>query len=36
MKGWGCRMFVLGFDHHSVHAGIRAAKDRYASFFCAS
>ena len=33
MKGWGCRMFVLGFDHHSVHAGIRAAKDRYSSFF---
>jgi 2-dehydro-3-deoxyglucarate aldolase/4-hydroxy-2-oxoheptanedioate aldolase len=33
MKGWGCRMFVLGFDHHSFHAGIRAAKDRYSSFF---
>jgi len=33
MKNWGCKMFVLGFDHHSVHAGIRATKDRYASFF---
>jgi len=33
MKGWGCRMFVLGFDIHAFHAGIRAAKDRYASFF---
>jgi 2-dehydro-3-deoxyglucarate aldolase/4-hydroxy-2-oxoheptanedioate aldolase len=33
MKAWGCRMFVLGFDIHAVHAGIRAAKDRYASFF---
>ena len=33
MAGWGCRMFVLGFDHHAFHAGIRAAKERYASFF---
>jgi 2-keto-3-deoxy-L-rhamnonate aldolase RhmA len=33
MKAWGCRMFVLGFDHHSLHAGIRAAKERYSSFF---
>jgi 2-dehydro-3-deoxyglucarate aldolase/4-hydroxy-2-oxoheptanedioate aldolase len=33
MLDWGCRMFVLGFDHHSVHAGIRATKERYASFF---
>ena len=33
MRGWGCRMFVLGFDHHAVHAGIRAAKERYGSFF---
>jgi 2-dehydro-3-deoxyglucarate aldolase/4-hydroxy-2-oxoheptanedioate aldolase len=33
MAGWGCRMFVLGFDIHAVHAGVRAAKERYASFF---
>jgi 4-hydroxy-2-oxoheptanedioate aldolase len=33
MAGWGCTMFVLGFDIHVVHAGIRAAKERYASFF---
>ncbi len=33
MLGWGCRMFVLGFDIHVVHAGIRAAKARYGSFF---
>jgi 2-dehydro-3-deoxyglucarate aldolase/4-hydroxy-2-oxoheptanedioate aldolase len=33
MKGWGCQMFVLGFDIHVVHAGVRAAKERYASFF---
>lgn len=33
MTGWGCRMFVLGFDIHAVHAGIRAAKERYATFF---
>ena len=26
MRGWGCRMFVLGFDIHVVHAGIRAAE----------
>lgn len=35
MKGWGCRMFVLGFDTSSLHAGIRATKERYASFFAA-
>jgi 2-dehydro-3-deoxyglucarate aldolase/4-hydroxy-2-oxoheptanedioate aldolase len=35
MRGWGCQMFVLGFDHHAVHAGIRATKDRYAGFFSA-
>jgi 2-keto-3-deoxy-L-rhamnonate aldolase RhmA len=29
----GCRMFVLGFDIHAVHAGIRAAKERYAAFY---
>lgn len=33
MIGWGCRMFVLGFDIHIVHAGIRATKERYAPFF---
>ena len=33
MARWGCRLFVLGFDIHAVHAGIRAAKDRYAAFF---
>ena len=33
MADWGCTMFVLGFDIHAFHAGIRAAKERYASFF---
>lgn len=33
MRNWGCRMFVLGFDIHAFHAGIRTAKDRYAPFF---
>jgi 2-keto-3-deoxy-L-rhamnonate aldolase RhmA len=33
MRGWGCQMFVLGLDLHAVHAGIRAAKERYAAFF---
>jgi 2-keto-3-deoxy-L-rhamnonate aldolase RhmA len=33
MRALGCRMFVLGFDIHSFHAGIRAAKQRNASFF---
>jgi 4-hydroxy-2-oxoheptanedioate aldolase len=33
MAGWGCTMFVLGFDIHALHAGIRAAKERYARFF---
>ncbi len=33
MAGWGCRMFVLGFDIHAFHAGIRSTKERYASFF---
>ncbi len=32
MRGWGCRMFVLGFDIHAVHAGIRAT-ERYKTFF---
>ncbi|WP_406693450.1 aldolase/citrate lyase family protein [Singulisphaera sp. Ch08] len=33
MRGWGCQMFVLGFDIHAFHAGIRAAKERYGPFF---
>jgi 2-dehydro-3-deoxyglucarate aldolase/4-hydroxy-2-oxoheptanedioate aldolase len=33
MAEWGCRMFVLGLDIHVVHAGIRAAKERYGAFF---
>jgi 2-dehydro-3-deoxyglucarate aldolase/4-hydroxy-2-oxoheptanedioate aldolase len=33
MRDWGCRMFVVAFDHQSVHAGIRAAKGRYEAFF---
>ncbi len=33
MADWGCTMFVLGFDIHALHAGIRAAKERYAGFF---
>lgn len=33
MLGWGCKMFVLAFDIHAVHAGIRATKSRYGSFF---
>jgi 4-hydroxy-2-oxoheptanedioate aldolase len=33
MADWGCTMFVLGFDIHALHAGIRAAKERYSPFF---
>ena len=33
MRGWGCKMFVFGFDIHAMHAGVRASKERYASFF---
>jgi 2-dehydro-3-deoxyglucarate aldolase/4-hydroxy-2-oxoheptanedioate aldolase len=33
MMAWGCKMFVLGFDIHAVHGGIRATKERYAAFF---
>ncbi len=33
MRGWGCRMFVVGFDIHAFHAGIRATKERYSAFF---
>jgi len=33
MRGWGCRMFVLGFDIHTFQAGIRNVKERYSTFF---
>jgi 2-dehydro-3-deoxyglucarate aldolase/4-hydroxy-2-oxoheptanedioate aldolase len=33
MRNWGCQMFVLAFDMHMIHAGIRATKSRYESFF---
>ena len=33
MRSWGCQMFVLAFDIHAMHAGIRATKERYGSFF---
>jgi 4-hydroxy-2-oxoheptanedioate aldolase len=33
MVGWGCQMFVLAFDIHIVHAGLRAARERYAPFY---
>jgi 4-hydroxy-2-oxoheptanedioate aldolase len=33
MRSWGCRMFVVGFDIHAFHAGIRATKERYRDFF---
>jgi 2-keto-3-deoxy-L-rhamnonate aldolase RhmA len=33
MRQWGCRMFVLAFDHRSLHAGIKATKQAYSSFF---
>jgi 2-dehydro-3-deoxyglucarate aldolase/4-hydroxy-2-oxoheptanedioate aldolase len=33
MASWGCKMFVLGIDIHAFHAGIRAAKERYAQFY---
>jgi 2-dehydro-3-deoxyglucarate aldolase/4-hydroxy-2-oxoheptanedioate aldolase len=33
MRDWGCRMFVVGFDIHAFHAGIRATKERYSAFF---
>lgn len=36
MAAWGCQMFVFGLDIHVVHAGIRAAKSRYSSFFKAA
>ncbi len=33
MRALGCRLFVLASDIHSVHAGIRSAKERYKEFF---
>jgi 2-dehydro-3-deoxyglucarate aldolase/4-hydroxy-2-oxoheptanedioate aldolase len=33
MRNWGCQLFVLAADIHVLHAGIRAAKERYAAFF---
>jgi 4-hydroxy-2-oxoheptanedioate aldolase len=33
MRAMGCRLFVLAADIHMMHTGIRAAKERYASFF---
>ena len=33
MRAWGCQLFVIGFDLHIVHAGIRATKEHYGSFF---
>lgn len=33
MRAWGCRMFVVGFDIHALHAGVRAVKSRYVDFF---
>ena len=33
MRALGCRLFVLAADIHMMHTGIRAAKERYASFF---
>lgn len=36
MRAWGCQLFVLTADTQVVHAGIRAAKERYAAFFSQS
>lgn len=33
MAAMGCRMFVLGFDIHAFHAGIRATQGRYPAFW---
>jgi len=33
MRDLGCRLFVLASDIHTVHAGIRTAKERYKEFF---
>lgn len=29
MRGWGCQMFVIGFDLHAFHAGLRGAMGNY-------
>lgn len=29
MRAWGCQMFVIGFDIHAAHSGIRQIKERY-------
>ncbi len=33
MRGLGCQLFVIASDTSTVHAGIRAAKERYKGFF---
>ena len=33
MAGLGCLMFVLGFDIHAMHEGIRSLKGRYEALF---
>lgn len=33
MAARGCRMFVFAFDIHVVHAGIRALREKYATFY---
>jgi 2-dehydro-3-deoxyglucarate aldolase/4-hydroxy-2-oxoheptanedioate aldolase len=33
MAALGCKMFVLGFDHQCLNAGIRATKERYSAFY---
>lgn len=33
MLDWGCRMFVLGFDIHALHAGLRSVRQRYEAFY---
>ena len=33
MAKLGCRMFVVGFDVHALHEGLRGIKGRYGAFF---
>ena len=33
LRAMGCSMFVVGFDIHSLHAGIRQVKERHQDFF---
>jgi 2-dehydro-3-deoxyglucarate aldolase/4-hydroxy-2-oxoheptanedioate aldolase len=33
MADMGCRLFVVAFDIHVVHAGIRALREKYALFY---